>query len=75
MVLASRIPKDPREILPNAPLSGSMGVLTDPATGFSVLVVEHINMEDLSANIRAIFLYGVAKGNATNGRRLVHTAN
>lgn len=69
-VLATRLPKDPREVLPNAPFPGAMGVITEPRTGLSVLVNEWIDPSTLKANVRLIWMYGLAKGNGNNGQIL-----
>lgn len=74
-VIASRVPRDPRQLLPNAPFPGNMGVITDPATGLSVMVNEWIEPGNLSANVRLIWMYGTAKGNPNNGQRLVSVTN
>lgn len=74
-VLATRLPADPSKVLPNATVPGSIGVITEPKTGLSVMVAEWIDMAALSADIMVVWQYGVAKGNANNGQRLVHTAN
>lgn len=73
-VISGRLPADPREVLPNAPFPGVMQPISDPSSGFSVLATEHIDPNTLTANVRVIFMYGVAKGNAAHGIRLVHTA-
>jgi len=74
-VLASRLPANPAEVLPNATVPGNIGVITEPKTGLSVMVAEWINMSSLSADIMVVWQYGVANGNASNGQRLVSTAN
>lgn len=78
IAMASGIPRNPAEVLPNANVPGSIGVVTIgkdmPGAGFSVLAVEWIDMATLSANVMLVFIYGVAKGNPNNGQRLVHTA-
>lgn len=76
-VIASRVPKDPREVLPNAPINGNLEVITlpeGPGAGFSVLAVEYIDLSDLSATVYLTWIYGVAKGNANNGQRLISAA-
>lgn len=76
-VIASRVPKDPREVLPNAPVNGNLEVITlpeGPGAGFSVLAVEYIDLSDLSATVYLTWIYGVAKGNASNGLRLISAA-
>lgn len=69
-VIAARVPKDPREVLPNAPFPGNLAVITEPQTGLSVMVNEWIDPSTLDANVRLIWMYGVAKGNASNGQIL-----
>lgn len=71
LVLATRLPADPSKVLPNATVPGSIGVITEPKTGLSVMVAEWIDMAALSADIMVVWQYGVAKGNANNGQRLV----
>lgn len=74
LVLATRLPADPREVLPGAPVGGAIGVITEPTTGLSIMAVEWIDLATLSANVMLVWLYGVAKGNANNGQRLVSAA-
>jgi hypothetical protein len=69
-VLAARVPKDPRELLPNAPFPGNLGVVTHARTGLSVMVNEWVDPATLKANVRLLIMYGVAKGNGTNGQIL-----
>jgi len=71
VILASRIPRDPREVLPNAPANGNIEVITDPTTGFSVLAVESIDVNTLSAKVFMTWIYGVATGRNVAGCRLV----
>lgn len=70
LVFASRIPKDPRVILPNVTFPGTMEVIRIE-NGFSVLGVEFINPADLSAEVYLAFIYGVARGVANYGQRLI----
>ena len=71
VVLATRVPTDPREVLPSAPATANAEVITDPRTGFSVLAVEKVDYDNLSAKVYMAWIYGVAKGNAVCGQRLV----
>ncbi len=73
-VFATRVPRDPREVLPNAPVGGSIGVITEPRTGFSIMAVEWVDISTLSANVMMVWLEGFAVGNASNGQRLVSAA-
>jgi hypothetical protein len=69
-VLATRIPKDPRDVLPGVPFPGVLEPVTNAQTGLTVLANEWIDPSDLSANVRVIWMYGLAVGNASNGQRL-----
>jgi len=50
---------------------GKFAYVTEPETGFTVALVEHINPDTLKRSLRMIFQYGVAVGNADTGIRLV----
>lgn len=67
-VLAARVPSDPRELLPNAPYPGTLQPITHERTGLTVLLNEFIGQSDLTANVRLIWAYGCAVGNANNGQ-------
>lgn len=71
VVLATRIPTDPREVLPNAPYPGVLTPITHEQSGLTVLLNEYIDQATLAATTRLIFAYGVAVGNAVNGERIV----
>lgn len=71
VVFAGRVPKDPREALPNAPLNGNIEIITDPISGLSVMAVEQIDVATLSATVYLAYIYGVAVGNPVAGQRLV----
>lgn len=73
-VFAGRVPKDPREVLPGAGFPGNIGIVTDEGSGLSVMVNEWIDPSTLKANVRCIFMYGVAVGHPTCGRVLRSTA-
>lgn len=75
VVLATRLPANPADVLPNAAVPGSIGVITEPKTGLSIMAVEWIDMATLSADIMVVWHYGVAKGQTTNGQRLVSASN
>lgn len=68
-VLATRVPKDPRELIPGLSFAGNMGVVTHPS-GFSVMVVEYIDPATLTVDIRLIWMFGAARGNGNNGQIL-----
>lgn len=70
VVLASRIPRDPRSVLPGVNVPFNLGTVTDPGSGFTVMVQEWIGT-DLAANVRLCFMHGRAKGNPNNLQRQV----
>lgn len=70
VVYAARVPKDPREVLPNAPFPGNLGVITEPKTGFSVMVTQWIDPATLICNNRLVWMAGFAVGNPNNGQVL-----
>lgn len=70
VIVATRAPQNPEELLPNAKFPGALGYVQDAKSGFQIMVNEWIGV-DLSVNIRMVFLYGTAKGNANNGQRIV----
>ncbi len=67
-VYAARVPKDPREVIPGLPVPGNMGIVTEPKTGLSVMVLEYITMSTLTVTTKLVWMYGVAVGNANNGQ-------
>ena len=69
-VLATRVPRNPETILPGAKFPGTLGVVTEPTTGLSVMVNEWIGT-DLTANVRLVWMYGVAVGNAAALQRVI----
>jgi hypothetical protein len=64
---AVRPPRDPAELLPNAPNIMNTGYVTDANSGLTVRVDEWIGT-DLSANVRLSWLQGVHVGNPNNGQ-------
>ena len=67
-IFAGRLPKDPSSVIPGASFPGNIGVVTDPGSGLSVMVNEWIDPATLKANVRCVFMYGVAAGAVTCGR-------
>jgi hypothetical protein len=65
-VYAARVPRDPREVIKGLPVPGNMGIVTEPKTGMSVMVLEYITMSTLAVTTKLIWMYGVAKGNVNN---------
>lgn len=70
-VLVARVPADPRQVLNGAPFPGNIGYVSEPKTGFTVMVTEWIDPSTLKCNTRLNFMYGIAAGNTNNGQRLV----
>ncbi len=70
-VYAHRVPKDPREVIPGLPIPGNLGVVTEPRTGLSVMVVEYIDLSSLAVTMKMLWMNGVAVGNANNGQLVV----
>lgn len=68
VVYASRVPKDPQEVLPGAQFPGNIGVITEPKSQFSIMVNEWIDPATLKANVRLLWMQGVAKGQTVNGQ-------
>lgn len=74
VVIATRLPADPRKVLPNTAFPGSLGVITEPETKLSIMAAEWIDPSTLAANVMVVWQYGVGKGNGNNGQRLVKQA-
>ncbi len=70
IVLAARVPKDPRSVLPGVNVPFNLSVVTDPGSGLSVMVQEWIGT-DLTANVRLCWMHGRAAGNTNNLQRQV----
>lgn len=69
-IYVARPPKNPEELFPGAKFPGVLGYITEPMTGFTVMVNQWIGT-DLSLNNRLVWLDGYAKGNGNNGTRLI----
>lgn len=67
-VYAHRVPRDPREVIPGLPIPGNVGVVTEPRTGLSVMVVEFVDLNTLNVTTKLLWMYGVAVGNPNNGQ-------
>ena len=67
-VYAHRVPKDPREVsgFEAVPLPGRIGIVTEPRTGLSVMVVEYVALPSLAITTLITWMYGVAAGNKNN---------
>lgn len=69
-VIATRVPTDPRTVLPNVPIGGNIQVIKSPINGLAVMAIEYIDLADLSANVVLTWIYGKAKGNINAGQLL-----
>jgi hypothetical protein len=67
-VYAHRVPKDPREVIAGLPVPGNVGIVTEPKTGLSVMVVEYIDLSTLTVTTKLMWMNGVAVGNPNNGQ-------
>lgn len=67
-VFAGRLPKNPSSVIPGATFPGNIGVVTDMGSGLSVMVNEWIDPATLKANVRCVFMYGIAAAHVTCGR-------
>jgi hypothetical protein len=65
-VYAARVPKNPTEVIPGLPIPGRIGYVTEPKTGFTVMVLEYVTMSTLVVSTVLVWMYGVAKGNINN---------
>ncbi len=70
-VYAHRVPRDPREVIPGLPVPGNVGIVTEPRTGLSVMVVEYVDLSTLNVTTKLLWMNGVAKGNTNNGQLIV----
>jgi len=67
-VYAHRVPRDPREVIPGLPIPGNVGIVTEPRTGLSVMVVEYVDLSTLTVTTKLLWMYGTAVGNPNNGQ-------
>lgn len=67
----ARAPRTPWTLMPDLPQTALMAVVTDPTTGFQVLLIIEGAIADLSIRIRVVWLDGLGVGNADNLIRLV----
>ena len=70
-VYAARVPKDPRDVIPGLTVPGNIGIVTEPRTGMSVMVLEYITLSTLKITTKLVWMYGTAVGNANNGQLIV----
>jgi len=70
-VYAARVPKDPRDVIPGLTVPGNIGIVTEPRTGMSVMVLEYLTLSTLKITTKLVWMYGTAVGNANNGQLIV----
>lgn len=73
LALATRVPNDYTLVLPAAN-NGNVSVVTNPDTGISVQLVQYVDHKAAEATWRIAIMFGVAKGQAASGQRLVSAA-
>lgn len=66
LVYAHRVPKDPREVIKGLPIPGNVGIVTEPRTGLSVMVVEYVDLGTMNVTTKIMWMYGLAPGNPNN---------
>ncbi|MDR1304267.1 MAG: hypothetical protein LBK76_03490 [Verrucomicrobiales bacterium] len=71
LVFAARVPKDPALLVPGLNIPGTIGVFTDPASGLSLMSRYFYDIKLGKLQMTLTLMYGVAKGNADFGARLV----
>ena len=67
-----RAPRTPWDMIPDLPRTALLTTVTDPMTGFSLLVIMEGQIGDLSIKFRCVWLDGLGVGNADNLVRLVN---
>jgi hypothetical protein len=70
-VYAHRVPSDPRSIIPGLAVPGNIGIVTEPKSGMSVMVVEYVDLSTLNVTTKLLWMHGVAVGNPNNGQLIV----
>jgi hypothetical protein len=67
-VYAHRVPRDPRDVpgFADIPVPGRIGIVTEPRTKLSVMVLEFVALPSLNITTMLIWMYGAAKGNVNN---------
>lgn len=70
LAMATRVPNDYTQALPGAS-HGSVSVVTNPDTGISVQLVQYVNHQLGASYWRIALMFGVAKGQAASGQRLI----
>jgi len=70
-VYAHRVPRHPNEVIPGLPIPGNVGIVSEPRTGLSVMVVEYVDLSTMNVTTKLLWMYGKAVGNANNGQLIV----
>lgn len=70
LAMATRVPNDYTQALAGAS-NGSVSVVTNPDTGISVQLVQYVNHQLGASYWRIALMFGVAKGQAASGQRLI----
>jgi len=67
-VYAHRVPRHPNDVkgFEGVPIPGRIGIVTEPRTGLSVMVVEYVALPSLNITTMLLWMYGTAVGNANN---------
>jgi hypothetical protein len=74
VVLVNRVPRDPSKLFSGVSFPGTYQVVTDANTGMSILLTAWQEPVKLELHYRLVWMYGIAKGNANNGQRLITAA-
>lgn len=74
LVIAARVPKDPGVGQTSVSLPGDIEIVTDPDTGLSLMVRHWYDMKLGKRFMTLTWMFGVAKGVADKGQRLVSSA-
>ena len=70
VAVANRVTTDPRRPAPGLSYDGTFDAITDPTTGFSVVLNTYISQATLAVNYRVLVMYGIGNGNPACGQIL-----
>jgi hypothetical protein len=71
LALATRVPNDYSQLMPDVNGGGVVQIVTNPDTGISVMLVRYVDHKLAEAAWRLALMWGAAKGNPSSGQRLV----